>query len=125
MFDAGTREPATSPDGRSVVYLASAGADADVPRIYDVRTGRSAPLSATLGAGTYASPRFSLDGRKVALVQGRHAIVEVDLATHRSRLVAESGDLLLRLAYTHRGIVAARVQWTGDIFLADVAPPAP
>jgi Tol biopolymer transport system component len=125
MFDFGTSEAATSPDMRWVVYLASKGGAAEEPEIYDVHSGRSAPLSSELGTGTYSSPRFSPDGRKVALVKARHQIVEVDLATRRTKLLTESGDLLLRLTYARRGIVVARVQWTGDISMADIVAPTP
>ncbi len=57
-----------SPRGEQIVYLHGASLAEDVPEVWYGHASR--PLSSQLTLGRYGTPRFSPDGRRVAIVRG-------------------------------------------------------
>ena len=109
-----------SPRGDAIVYLHGESMAEEVPEIWDGHASR--PLSSHLPLGRYGAPRFSPDGRRVALVRGDTEIVEVDVATGTlvRSLSTLTGDQLADPTYTPSGLIALRVRFQGNLWMADV-----
>jgi hypothetical protein len=110
---------APSPVDDRIAYLDGPSSAELVPRIWDGRTAR--PLSPKLPAGRYGYPRFSPDGRRLALVRGDTDLVEVDVASGAvlRTLATPTGDQLAYPTYTPAGLVVIRVRFQGNLWLAD------
>ena len=123
LLEEGSDRAAPSPiDGR-VAYLAGAVPTESVPTLWDPDGDLRRPLAPSLPPGNYGDLAFSPDGRKVVLVRGETELVEVDLATGAvSRtLSTPSHDQLQHPAYTPSGLVAIRVVFKGNVWLADAS----
>jgi hypothetical protein len=79
------------------------------------------PLSPAMSRGRYRDPRFSPDGRRVALVRGDRELVELDAATGEVvRVVTpEPGDMLHTPSYAAGNLIVLRARWQGNIWVAD------
>ena len=128
-FDGGTPSPllgdnsdaaAPSPVDDRVVYLDGLSIAETIPEVWDGHTAQ--PLSKSLRAGRYGGPRFSPDGKRVALVRGDTDLLEVDVATGAvvRTLSTPTGDQLVFPTYTPVGLVALRVRFQGNLWMADV-----
>ncbi|HEY8041422.1 MAG TPA: protein kinase [Polyangiaceae bacterium] len=112
---------APSPVDARIVYLLGPSSAEVVPRVWDGHSSR--PLSALLPVGRYGYPRFSPDGRRVALVRGDTDLLEVDAASGAilRTLATPTGDQLAFPAYTPSGLVFIRVRFQGNLWLADTS----
>jgi len=113
--------PAPSPLDDRLVYLDGASFAETVPKVWDGHTAR--PLSKLLPAGRYGGPRFSPDGRRVALVRGDTDLLEVDVATGAiiRTLSTPTGDQLVFPTYAPSGLVALRVRFQGNLWMAETS----
>ena len=113
--------PAPSPVDDRVVYLDGASFAETVPEVWDGHKSR--PLSKLLPAGRYGGPRFSPDGRRVALVRGDTELLEVDVATGAivRTLSTPTSDQLVLPTYTSSGLVAIRVRFQGNLWMAETS----
>jgi hypothetical protein len=124
LLEVGTSAPAASPVDDRLVFLegSSAGSDSALPMIVDVRTHAKRPLSAKLARGRYTSPRFSPDGKRVAVLRGGRELVEIDPATGGIvRSVSSGASQLQTVVYTGTETLVVRGQWLGDVWMADDA----
>lgn len=121
VLEEDTDEATSSPVEDRLVYLSGPALADSVPMIWDGRTGTRRPLSPKLQRGRYGEPRFSPDGRRVAIARGDMGIDEVDVAS--GAIVREvknpAGDQLSDPIYTPAGLMVERVRWRGNIWLAD------
>jgi Tol biopolymer transport system component len=113
---------APSPVDDRIVYLSGATSAETLPQVWDGHKGVR-PLSSHLARGRYGGPRFSPDGRRVVLVRGDTDLIEVDVATGAivRELSTQTGDQLVFPTYTPAGLVAIRVRFQGNIWVADVS----
>lgn len=111
---------APSPRDDRIIYLAGATSADTTPMLWDGHSAR--PLSSHLPVGRYGGPRFSPDGRRVAMVRGDTELVEVDVTTGAivRTLSTQTGDQLVYPTYTQSGLVAIRVRFQGNLWIADV-----
>ena len=116
----GSDSGSASPVDDRVVYLEGASMSDSVVKIWDGHGTRA--LSSQLGPGRYGAPRFSPDGRRVALQRGDTEVLEVDAASGMiiRTLSTPTGDLLSNPTYTAAGLVAIRVRFQGNLWMADV-----
>jgi Tol biopolymer transport system component/tRNA A-37 threonylcarbamoyl transferase component Bud32 len=123
LLDAGSDAASSSPNEDRVVYLAGSGGTL-VPMIWDARSGASRALSSALATGTYSSPRFSPDGRRVALVRSSGELVEVDVATGSvvRAIDASKAQELYDPTYSRAGLLILRLSWSGNLWMADLLP---
>jgi Tol biopolymer transport system component len=119
LLPAGSDLAAPSPSDDRIVYLAGLAMAETVPQLWDGRQSR--PLSPQLPAGRYGRPRFSPDGRRVALVRGDTELLEVNVATGAivRTMSTPTGDQLVYPTYTPSGLIAIRVRFQGNVWLAD------
>ena len=122
LMGVGSGGAAPSPVDDRIVYLAGTTVSDVVPTLWDARAGTLRPLSPKLGAGRFAYPRFSPDGRRVAVVRGQTEIVEVDVASGAivRTLATPVEDQLAEPTYTPSGLVLIRIRWQGNVWMADV-----
>jgi Tol biopolymer transport system component/tRNA A-37 threonylcarbamoyl transferase component Bud32 len=120
VLDEGSFAAAVSPADGRIAYLAGeAPTKKSTPMLFDLRTGRSAPLSASLKPGIHGQATFSPDGRRVVLADGRNAVAEVDVATGVVlRRVSDPESQIGRAVYSGDEILLARALWVGDLWLA-------
>jgi Tol biopolymer transport system component len=118
--DSDSAEP--SPVDDQLVYLQGASAAEVMPEVWDGH--RSRLLSKQLQPGRYGRPHLSPDGRRAALVRGDTEILEVNVATGAivRTLATPTGDQLADPTYTPSGLVAIRVRFQGNLWMADVTP---
>ena len=123
LLDAGSDAASSSPNEDRVVYLAGSGGTL-VPMIWEARSGASRALSSALATGTYSSPRFSPDGRRVALVRSSGELVEVDVATGSvvRAIDASKAQELYDPTYSRAGLLILRLSWSGNLWMADLLP---
>ncbi|HTQ46281.1 MAG TPA: hypothetical protein VMI75_26175, partial [Polyangiaceae bacterium] len=115
-------QAAASPTEDRLVYLSGPALTDCVPMTWDARTGTRRPLSPKLmQRGRYGEPRFSPDGRRVAIARGDTDIYEIDLATGAvvRQVKNPSGDQISDPIYTSAGLLVQRVRWRGNIWIAD------
>jgi tRNA A-37 threonylcarbamoyl transferase component Bud32/dipeptidyl aminopeptidase/acylaminoacyl peptidase len=122
LIGAGSDGASPSPVDDRIVYLAGLTAAEVVPTLWDGHAGTLHPLSPKLSTGRYANPRFSPDGKRVALVRGDSEIVEVDAASGAilRTIATPDEDQLVQPTYTPTGLVAVRVRWQGNLWMGDV-----
>jgi hypothetical protein len=120
LLEPGTDDPAASPVDDRVAFLVGGVADS-VPMLWDGRTGARRPLSAKLQPGRYTSLRFSLDGKRVAVLRGDTDLVEVDATTGNvvRTWTAPNAEAAYNPTYTPVGLVVERMAWQGNIWVAD------
>ena len=120
LLEPGTDGPAASPVDDRVAFLAGGVADA-LPMIWDGHTGARRPLSPKLTPGRYASLRFSLDGKRVAVVRGDTDLLEIDAATGNiaRTWTPPNAEAAYNPTYTPVGLLVERVSWQGNIWVAD------
>ena len=120
LLEPGTDDPAASPVDDRLAFLAGAVADS-VPMIWDGATGARRPLSPKLPRGRYTSLRFSLDGKRVAVVRGDTDLVEVDSMTGSivRTWTAPNAEAAYNPTYTPVGLLVERMSWQGNVWVAD------
>jgi len=120
LLEPGTDGPAASPVDDRVAFLAGGVTDA-LPMIWDGHTGARRPLSPKLTPGRYASLRFSLDGKRVAVVRGDTDLLEIDPATGNiaRTWTPPNAEAAYNPTYTPVGLLVERVSWQGNIWVAD------
>jgi len=119
LLGVGTSLPVGSPSGDRVAYLDGVDVDRVVPMMLDVATGATRPLADGLAPGRYARPSFSRDGRKVAIRRGAQEIAIIDIAPRRIDLDVRLADEVGSVLFDDEGLVVDRVQWIGDVWVAD------
>jgi hypothetical protein len=114
LLPEGSDLAAPSPIDDRIVYVSGNSLAEALPQLWDGRHSR--PLSAQLQTGRYGRPRFSPDGRRVAIPRGDAEILEVDVATGSilRSLSTPTGDQLVFPTYTPAGLVAIRVRFQGQ-----------
>jgi Tol biopolymer transport system component len=108
-----------SPTDARVAYLAGTTSTALVPRILDLRTGASTPLTKELEPARYTGIDFSPDGSRVLVVRDRRDILEFDARTGAPRRTLHVDDTIKRIHYVGDDIDVVRVTWLGDLWVAD------
>jgi Tol biopolymer transport system component len=125
FLEPGSVAPEASPADDRVVFLMSQGGPETLPMVIDKPGRRPRPLSAALKVGRYQSPSFSPAGDRVALLVGPNTIVEVDVTTGKTlRTVDAGGSMLESCVYGSSSLLVARSQFTGNLWLADLATDA-
>lgn len=121
VLDEGSFAATASPADGRIVYLAGDGpTKASTVMTFDPRTGRRTPLSPALEPGFHGQAAFSPDGRRVALADGRNALVEVDVASGAViRRVQDIESQIARAVYSGDELLVARAQFVGDLWLAE------
>jgi Tol biopolymer transport system component len=126
LLESGTSDAAPAPTGERLAYLSGPDGAHLVPMLADLATGRRARLSPKLNEGRYRELAFSPDGRRIVLLSGSNEIVEVDATTGAVVRTISTGSSMVQglsygLADADRGeILAARTQWVGDVWIADL-----
>jgi Tol biopolymer transport system component len=117
-----TQDSVASPVDERIVYLARSAGGA-IPMVWDGRTGERRTLSKDLAAGPYASPKFSPDGRRVLLLRAGKALLDVDVLTGTVRRTIRTDDTetLATPAYATSGVFVLRIQWRGNLWVADAS----
>ncbi|MFT3764110.1 MAG: LpqB family beta-propeller domain-containing protein [Minicystis sp.] len=113
--------PAPSPSANRMAFVAlGETGDEGVPMIRDLRTGQEQPLSAEVGRGRHPGIRFSPDGKRVAVLEGTTAVVEVDAQSGavQNRWASGNEDIT-GLAYAGEEIVITARTWFGNLWIAD------
>jgi Tol biopolymer transport system component len=103
----------------TIGYLAGDQTHALVPRIFDPRTGKDAPVSTQLAPGAYMVLARSGDGRRMAVGVGDQRVIELDATTGATLRTFESGDEIAHLVYVGRDLYVMRYAWSGGLWLAD------
>jgi dipeptidyl aminopeptidase/acylaminoacyl peptidase len=120
LVDAASSQPAASPRDDAFVYLEGARAVDVVPMLVERPGAHARPLSPALESGRWTGPRFSPDGKRVAVIRGGHAVVEVDVTTGKVLHVADAQQSqVLSVFYQGDDLFAVRGVWMGDIWMAD------
>jgi hypothetical protein len=115
-------QAAASPTEDRLVYLSGGALTDCIPMMWDARTGTRRPLSPKLmERGRYNEPRFSPDGRRVAIARGDTVVYEIDVATGAvvRQVKNPAGDQISDPIYTSAGLLVQRVRWRGNIWIAD------
>jgi dipeptidyl aminopeptidase/acylaminoacyl peptidase len=122
LLGPGTGDSTTSPTEDRVVYVSRTRKEA-VPMLWDGRTMQARPLSSRLPAGHYASPRFSPDGRRVAILRTGRALLDVDVATGNVLRTIHTGndETFDTPAYGPSGPLVLRIRWRGNLWIADTS----
>jgi len=122
VLEEGSDQAAASPTEDRLVYLSGPALTDCVPMTWDARTGTRRPLSPKMmDRGRYGEPRFSPDGRRVAIARGDTDIYEIDVATGAivRQVKNPAGDQISDPIYTSAGLLVQRVRWRGNIWIAD------
>jgi serine/threonine protein kinase len=124
FLEANTGGANPSPVDDRVVYLHCPTAAECEPMIWDGRTGARRRLSPLLVPGYYGVPRFSPDGRRVAMERADTELLEIDAFSGAIlQSLQTAGDCTLRdPAYGPTGLIVLGIQSVGDLWVADVTP---
>jgi hypothetical protein len=123
VLEVGSDRAMPSPVNDEIVYLAGPTLSEELPTIVNLRTGARRQLSAALPVGTYwTGLRFSVDGRRVAVIRDRSELIEVDAGTGTVIRTAKGApmDRLFLPTYTRDGLLMLRLAWRGNLWMADV-----
>jgi hypothetical protein len=120
LIDAPSLQPAASPVDESIVYLEGDNASDVTPMWLERPGGRKRPLSPALARGVWNGPRFSPDGKRVALIGGSEDVVEVDVASGRLlRKARQELSYIMAVLYVAKDLMVVRARWIGDVWIAD------
>ncbi len=120
LLPRGSCRAAPSPLDERLVYF-DCSKTRGIPLLWDPRSKQGHVLSKALSADTY-SATFSPDGRRVAIMQGSYAVLEIDVATGTVlRSATGLGDSLYSPTYAADELLVSRMHWRGSLWLADVA----
>jgi serine/threonine-protein kinase len=115
----GAVQPAASPVDDRLAYVEQvAEGDGGRPRLLDVATGSSRPLSPALGPNAHPGMAWSPDGSRFAIADGPQRIVEVDSARGTVLRRYSGPDTIDGMTYLGPDIVTVRGIWGGDLWAA-------
>jgi serine/threonine protein kinase/Tol biopolymer transport system component len=122
LMGSGSDGAAPSPVDDRIAYLAGSNETEYVPTLWDGHAGKLRALSPKLPAGRYGYLSFSPDGRRVVMVRGQTELVEVDVTTGAivRTFATPMDDQLGVPVYAPSGLVAVRVRWQGNVWMADL-----
>jgi len=115
------RAPAASPTEDVLAYLELVE-DSALPRLYDLKTGKSRPLASTLAGRAWTGLRFSPDGKRLLVLRNSGNFAVVDVHSGRVQVEYDAGaDQIVGGTFIGDEVIVGRTVWKGDLWIADLA----
>jgi serine/threonine protein kinase/Tol biopolymer transport system component len=115
------RAPAASPTEDVLAYLELVE-DAALPRLSDLKTGKSRPLAPALAGRAWTGLRFSPDGKRLLVLRNSGTFAVVDVHSGKVQIDFDAGaDQIVGGAFVGDEVIVGRTVWKGDLWIADLA----